>query len=265
MTMSMAIPPTARYTSEDEEVVNVKRLALVVALSVLGASAVHAVYVVYLKNGKRVVAREKYQVKGKLAIVTLKNGAVVSLPLEQINLEKTEKINSMGLGDAELLALGEEGPPPPTPTPTPAMTTLGKLRGDIAKPTGEAARPTPTPGITLRDKPFADKGVDRAFQEGLERYHLYLYRTSQGTQPQYLYVEVRVNEKEVPKALEAVCMTYHLLKQSAPQRAPERVELRLLDESGREAGLFRIAAEDAAELAEGKITPDEFFLKHVLF
>jgi len=243
----------------------VKKLMLVLALLALGTSAAQAVYVVYLKNGKRIVAREKYQLKGKLAIVTLKNGAVVSLPVDQINVEKTEKINSMGLGDADLLALGGEGPPPPTPTPTPAMTTLGRLRGEIAKPTGEAARPTPTPGITLRDKPFSDKGVDRAFQEGLERYHLYLYRTSQGTQPTYIYVEVRVNEKEVLRALEAVCMTYHLLKQSAPQRAPERVELRLLDEAGREAGLFRIAAEEAAELAEGKVTPDEFFLKHVLF
>ncbi|MCS7183263.1 MAG: hypothetical protein NZ869_09180 [Thermoanaerobaculum sp.] len=239
-------------------------LAACVALIFSGGVA-HAVYVVYLKNGKRVVAREKYQVKGKLAIVTLKNGSVVSLPLEQINVEKTEKINSLGLGDAELLALGEEGPPPPTPTPTPAMTTIGRLRGDIAKPTGEAAKPTPTPGIRLGDKPYPDKGVDRAFQEGLERYHLYLYRTSLGTRPQYLYVEVQVSEKEVPKALEAVCMTYHLLHQSAPERAPERVELRLLNEAGREAGVFRIAPEAAAELATGKLTPDEFFLRHVIF
>lgn len=242
-----------------------KRLLVALTALILSVGVAHAVYVVYLKNGKRVVAREKYQVKGKLAIITLKNGSVVSVPLEQVNVEKTERINSLGLGDAELLALGEEGPPPPTPTPTPAMTTIGKLRGDLAKPTGEAAKPTPTPGITLSDRPYRDKGVDRAFQEGLERYHLYLYRTSQGTRPEYFYVEVQVNEKEVPKALEAVCMTYHLLVQSAPDRAPERVELRLLSEAGREAGLFRIAPEQAAELAGGKITPDEFFLRYVLF
>lgn len=242
-----------------------KRLLAVATALLVSVSAAHAVYVVYLKNGKRVVAREKYQVKGKLAIITMKNGAVVSVPLDQVNVEKTERINSLGLGDAELLALGEEGPPPPTPTPTPAMTTLGKLKADIARPTGEAAKPTPTPGIMLSDRPFKDKGVDRAFQEGLERYHLYLYRTSQGTRPEYLYVEVQVTEKEVPKALEAVCMTYDLLRQSAPERAPERVELRLLTEAGREAGLFRIAPEHASELASGKITPDDFFLKYVLF
>lgn len=242
-----------------------RKLLLVVAVLVVGASVADAVYVVYLKNGKRVVAREKFQVKGKMAVVTLKNGAVVSLPLDQVDLVKTEKINSMGLGDAELLALGEEGPPPPTPTPTPAMTTLGKLRGEVARPTGEAARPTPTPSILWREAPFSDKGVDRTFQEGLERYHLYLYRTSQGSRPEYFFVEVRVGEKEVPKALEAVCVTYHLLRQSAAARAPEAVELRLVDDSGREAGLFRIGPEEAAQLAEGKITPDEFFLKYVLF
>lgn len=242
-----------------------KRLLAVLTALFLSVSAAHAVYVVYLKNGKRVVAREKYQVKGKLAIITLKNGAVVSVPLDQVNVEKTERINSLGLGDAELLALGEEGPPPPTPTPTPAMTTLGKLKAEIARPTGEAAKPTPTPGIALSDRPFKDKGVDRAFQEGLERYHLYLYRTSQGSRPEYLYVEVQVTEKEVPRALEAVCMTYDLLRQSAPERAPERLELRLVNEAGREAGLFRIAPEHAAELASGKVTPDEFFRRHVLF
>lgn len=242
-----------------------RKLILAVAVLVVGASAAQAVYVVYLKNGKRVVAREKYQVKGKMAIVTMKNGSVVALPLDQIDLPKTEKINSMGLGDADLLALGEEGPPPPTPTPTPAMTTLGRLRKDLARPTGEAALPTPTPGITLRDKPFADKGVDRAFQEGLERYHLYLYRTSQGSRPEYFFVEVRVNEKEVGRALEAVCTTYHLLKKTAAERAPEKVELRLVNEAGQEAGLFRLSPEEAAELAEGKVTPEEFFRQHVLF
>lgn len=242
-----------------------KRLLAVATALLMSVGVAHAVYVVYLKNGKRVVAREKYQVKGKFAIITLKNGSVVSVPLDQVNVEKTEKINSLGLGDAELLALGEEGPPPPTPTPTPAMTTLGKLRGEIAKPTGEAAKPTPTPGIMLRDRPYRDRGVDRAFQEGLERYHLYLYRTSQGTRPEYFYVEVQVTEKEVPKALEAVCMTYDLLRQSAPDRAPQQVELRLLNEVGREAGLFRIAPEQAAELASGKVTPEEFFRRYVLF
>lgn len=242
-----------------------KRAFLVVLLLVIGVRSAQAVYVVYLKNGKRIVAREKYQIKGKTAIVTLKNGTVVALPLDQIHVDKTERINAMGLGDADLLALGEEGPPPPTPTPTPLVGSLGKLKGELAKPIGTLAVPTPTPSFFLREKPFADAGVDRAFQEGLERYHVYLYRTSQGSRPNYFYLEARVNEKEVPRALEAVCMTYHLLRKTAPERAPELVELRLLNETGREAGVFRIDPEQAAELAEGKVTPDEFFLKYVIF
>ena len=44
-----------------------------------------------------------------------------------------------------------------------------------------------------------------------------------------------------------------------------RVELQLLNESGREAGLFRLAPEDAAALATGAIKPEDFFVQHVIF
>ena len=39
----------------------------------------------------------------------------------------------------------------------------------------------------------------------------------------------------------------------------------MINESGKEAGLFRLTALEATELATGKITPEDFFIRKVIF
>lgn len=243
-----------------------KRAAFLGILAFLAAHQALAVYVVILRNGSRVVAREKYTVKGPNAVFATKIGTLTSIPLSQIDVEATEKVNALNLGDAQSLDWVDVQKVLPTPTPTPAVTALGHIQPGVAAPEGIAAKPTPTPGITYRDARYRDPQVDQAFQQGLESYHIYLYRTSEGTQPAYLSIEVQVNgQPETLKTLEAICTTYTLLADKAPNRLPERVEIRLINESGREAGTFRISAADAAELVNGKIAADKFFVQHVIF
>ncbi|MEP0775567.1 MAG: hypothetical protein HRF46_14555 [Acidobacteriota bacterium] len=246
-----------------------KRLILIAILFAVAAWAAQGAYVVILNDGKRVVGREKYTVKGNNALLTLKNGTLVAIPLDHINVEATEKLNARNLGDAMPLDwadVQEEDRPVPTPTPTPSLTTLGGIRKGVGRPINEAARPTPTPGIAYTGAAYSDPRVVRAFEEGLERSRLYLYRVGRGTRPNYLVVELQVNGKpEVNKGLLAVCEVYHILATTAPDRTPERIEIRMLNESGREAGLFRLGPEEAAELATGRVTAVEFFQKHVIF
>jgi hypothetical protein len=247
----------------------VKRAVLLGVIGVsflLAAQQAWAVYVVILRNGSRVVAKEKYQIKGPNALFVSKIGTYTSIPLAQIDVEATDRVNSQGLGDAQLLAWVDAKRVEPTPTPTPPVAALGYIHEGVAAKIGDAARPTPTPGITLRDSHFRDAQVEEAFQQGLESYHLYLYRTSQGTKPAYLFIEISVNgQPETLKALMAVAETYELLAKKAPERLPERVEVQMLNESGREAGVFRLSAADAAELATGKVTPENFYVQHVIF
>ena len=258
--------PQGGYTSRGKEVVNVKRVAFFGILVLLVAHQALAVYVVVLRNGTRVVAREKYQVKGPNAIFMTKIGTLTSIPLSQINVEVTEKVNAMKLGDAEALDWVDIQKIFPTPTPTRAVSALGRIRSGIATKEGEAAKPTPTPGVVYRDARYRDQQVDQAFQQGLESYHLYLYRTSEGTQPGYLFIEIQVNgQPETLKALQAVSMTYQLLVEKAPTRLPEAVEIQMINEAGKEAGVFRMSVADAAELVSGKVTPDKYFLEHVIF
>jgi hypothetical protein len=236
-----------------------------VALLLLAHQA-HAVYVIMLRSGSRIVAKEKYTVKGPNAVFATRTGAFTSIPLSQIDHESTEKINSLNLGDVGTLDWVDIQKTTATPTPTPAVSALGRLRTGLAKPEANAAKPTPTPGVMYRDKRFHDPQVDQAFQQGLESYHLYLYRTSQGTQPTYLFIELQVNgQPETLKSLQAVCQTYQLLADKAPNRIPERVEMQMINESGKEAGVFRISAADAAALVSGKITAENFFVQHVIF
>jgi hypothetical protein len=245
----------------------VKKLVLpLVVVALLAASWASGTYVIVLKSGKRVVGREKYVVKGNNALIQLKNGALTAVPLSQIDLPKTEKLNAENLGDAVSLDWVDGTETPPTPTPTPSVAGLGRIRSQVGQIFGEAAKPTPTPGIMFRDSKYSDVQVEKLFQEGLESYHLYLYRTSAGTRPEYLFVEVSVNgQPEVLKTLQAVSLTYHLLAQKSPERSPAQVEVQMINESGKEAGLFRLTALEAAELATGKITPEDFFIKKVIF
>jgi len=245
----------------------VKRAIIFGVFVGLLASQAFAVYVIILRNGSRVVARDKYQVKGASAVFTTKIGIVTSLPLSQVDIAATDKINALHLGDAKTLDwVDAQQHTPPTPTPTPPVAGIGKIKPGIAKTEGFAAHPTPTPGIMFHESHYRDAKVEEAFEQGLESYHLYLNRTSAGTQPTYLFVEVQVNgQPETLRALEAVCATYKLLAEKAPDRVPERVEVQMLNESGREAGVFRLSAADAAELVSGKVTPENFFVQHVIF
>ena len=241
--------------------------AVLFGVILLAAQQALAVYVVILRNGERLVARERYKIQGTNAVFVKKNGTFTSIPLAQVDVDATEKVNGQGLGDAQLLEWVDAKKVVPTPTPTPPVAALGHLNvGGLFKKDGPVAPPTPTPGVTFREAHYKDSKVDLAFQQGLESYHLYLYRTSEGTKPEYLFIEIQVNgQPETLKALQAVTATYRLLVQKAPDRTPERVELQMLNESGKEAGVFRLSAADAAELVSGKVTPESFYVQHVIF
>jgi len=249
----------------------VKKTLLFLLLPLFFATFGDAAYVIYLKDGTRIVAQQKYSVKGSNALFKTKLGALTSVPLVAIDVARSDKVNSQGLGDAELLDWIDSGPPTPTPKPTASVTGLGHLRSEVVQVNAGANRPTPTPSMVFREIKYRDEKVDKVFQHGLESYHLYLFRTSQGSRPEYLFVEVQVNgQPEVVRALQALCTTYNLIaddlgKSKEIERMPERLEIQMLNESGKEAGVFRISATDAAELASGKITAEAFFVKHVIF
>jgi len=126
--------------------------------------------------------------------------------------------------------------------------------------------PTPTPGIKLQTDKYHDERVDEAFTRIFDEKELLIYRTSQGTRPEYYFVQATTDsEREVFKALEVVAQAYALIHQMDSKLAPEAVELLMLQTTGKPAGTFRLTPEQANELTSGKIPTQAFYIRHVIF
>ena len=81
------------------------------ALLLLASSAL--AYVIKLKDGSLIFARIKYSVKGEKAIITLENGTVTAIKLEEIDVEGSEKYNKENFGN--VVAIDTPDTRKPTP------------------------------------------------------------------------------------------------------------------------------------------------------
>jgi len=230
-------------------------------------------YVVILKSGHKLRCKEPMTVDGTNAIITLSTGTVTSYPLDLVDLVETERYNQLGLGDAfriDELTVNGEISATPTPKRSLAQYTDLKAGENVAgAPTlGSTVEPTatPTPGIELQSTKYHDDRLDQAFSKIFDEKELLLYRTSQGTRPEYFFVQtVTDSEREVFEALEIVAEAYALIVQIHEEVAPEAVELQMIQTSGKPAGTFRLTPDLAVELATGKTPTQTFYIKHVIF
>ncbi len=246
-----------------------KTVFLLAVVMIVGAlvAASEIGYVVILKNGTKIPAREEMAIKGDQAIIILRNGTMTAIPLSQVDLVATERYNQLGFGSAILLEGVGETTPVPTATPTPLLGTTGSLKR-MRPVLGTQATPTqtPTPAIMLRTVPYTDERVTKAFSNLLDKKHLYLYKTSAGTKPGYFFIQaVTDSQREVFHALKTVAESYALIHELKPELAPKAVELQLVTSVNKSAGTFRMTPEQAEALASGKISPEQYYLKHVIF
>ncbi len=230
-------------------------------------------YVVILKSGHKVRCKEPMKIEGTNAIITLATGTVGSYPLVLIDLVETERYNQLGLGNAlqieELTIEGEV-----LPTPTPVRKSLGSYTSIDASGLASSNQtlgpaepsPTPTPGIELHSEKFHDGRIDQAFNKVFDEKELLIYRTSQGTVPEYFFVQTTTDsEREVFHALEIVAEAFVLIHKLHPQISPEAVELQMIQTSGKPAGTFRFTPELAQELVSGDTPTQTFYIRHVIF
>jgi len=226
-------------------------------------------YVVILKNKQKIRAREPMQIVGKQVFITLVTGTMTAIPLEMVDIIATERYNKLGFGSALMVeGLDFSGTPAPTPTPKVPLGSIVSIHADTEAVLGSSSTPTPspTPGIKLQMAPYPNKNVDEAFKQVFDEGHLYLYRTSVGTQPNYFFVQaITDSEREVFLALKVVCKAFAVIRKLNPELAPKAVELEMKTTSGKAAGTFRLTPEMAEELNSGKVAPEQFYVTHVIF
>jgi hypothetical protein len=232
-------------------------------------SATAGGYVVYLKNGKFIRAKEPLQIKGNQAIIILVTGTMASYPVDHVDLVKTERYNQLGLGDAVVIdELTVEDEMRPTSTPTPSLGGLASLdpgkQGlltSYAPPT-----PTPTPGIRLQTYPYHDTRVTQAFHQIFDDRNMYIYRSSAGTQPDFFFVQtVTDQQREVFNAIKAVVEAFTLINELHNDISPDAVELEMISTSGKPAGTFRITPEMARQLHAKELSVEQFYVTYVIF
>ena len=90
--------------------------------------------------------------------------------------------------------------------------------------------PTPTPRITLQEEPYPDEKITNAVSKVFEDEKLYLYRTSVGTRPDRLFVQIVTDsEREVFDAVQTVCKAFHLIAGLGADVAPGHLPVRCFD------------------------------------
>ncbi len=244
-------------------------IVAILLVTVLAADA--AGYVVILKSGHRIRCKEPLRIEGPNAILTLSTGTVTSYPLQLVDLMETERYNQLGLGDAlEIEELAVAGTVIATPTP---RTSLGQHAtfdsGSNGQPSlGTTVEPTPvpTPGIELRPTKYPDPRIEQAFAKIFEEKGLLIYKTSQGTAPEFFFVQTTTDsEREVFRALKTVAEAYVLIHGLHRELAPAAVELEMVQTSGKPAGTFRLTPELADELVKGDTPAQAFYIMNVIF
>lgn len=245
-------------------------LLLVVFLLLGTAIAAAAGYVVILKNGHKIRCAEPLRIEGNSAIITLTTKVETSYPLDQIDLIETERYNKLGFGTALTLdEIGLKGTPIPTPTPKRSLGHYADIdpenRENMLGSNIEPS-PTPTPGIKLQTSEFHDERVTQAFSRIFDEKKLYLYRTSTGTRPEYLYVQaVTDSEREVFDALRVVSEAYTIIHRLHSDLAPAAVELQMVQTSGKAAGTFRLTPDLATQIVSGNVSVQQFYVDNVIF
>lgn len=121
--------------------------AAVATLLLSGAASASSlfIYVIVLKDGTRIEAKEKPAQKGKLFIYQTPLGASQSIPSSEIDQQKTEEVNKEGLGGAYTLDAGKPAPPTPRPTKSIGAVAGSSKGGELGVKATPAAAPTPIP------------------------------------------------------------------------------------------------------------------------
>lgn len=137
----------------------IRRLILVLAATLVAGPAL--AYTIYLKDGSKILAKSKYEVRGNQAVITLPSGTKTAIAASEIDVAKTEELNKQDLGTAILIEDGKaQGM---TTAPAPPPDSREKLSALIKSGAANVGASGPTAGAT--SAPAAAAPRPRGFDE----------------------------------------------------------------------------------------------------
>lgn len=127
-----------------------RRVAVILVAALILAAPLSAAYMIILKDGSQIEAREKYKVVNGRAVITLKNGTQTFVAADKIDVAKTEAYNKQYSGQVVLPG----DPQGPVAVETPA--SRDRVLVDLAN---RSASPAPANRRQAAPEPATGKGV----------------------------------------------------------------------------------------------------------
>lgn len=259
------------------------RAAALATLALLLAAVPAAAYTVYLKDGSRITARERYEVIDGTAYIVLPNGTTTFIDAAEIDVKRTEEANQRKLGSALVLEGGQvreltsedarrverrrtladlisarENAPPALPE---ARREVDPQAADelIRTPGGYADLGA------LPPRPLSDLGLAAEIQAMFVAQGLDMVEVHQGTASRRPLLRVTAgSESSVFRAVVVTCAALMRLRETRTNQV-EALELVLTTPDRERAGQFVITPDMAAQLMSKEVDIQTFFLGHVQF
>jgi hypothetical protein len=241
-----------------------------------------AAYTIFLKDGSSLVAKRKYTVENGRAIIILLNGTETFVPLDKIDVPRTDAANKGGYGTGVVIPGSPQdvGPPPAQPQRDQTLEDLinKKAAGPRDVPTTRRDKDAAAGGSrliktkagyndlsALARRPYAHADITAALQQlfrsqGLEEVEIF-----EGTSGDHPLIEISTNsEGSVFKALNSAAAGLLQIRDSFPSRVAA-FEILLTTPARERAGQFVMTPEMATELVDKKVEVAAFYVKNVQF
>jgi len=228
-------------------------------LALVLAAAPAFAYVIKLKDGSLIFARTKYTVKGDRAIITLENGTVTAMKLDQIDVDGSEQYNKENFGNVVAIDTPESHKPTPSaglPAPARIQDYIKEKKPRMALPSQTEKSSADGSGPSFQP---VDPNLQSAFSKvfdgaGISQYKLTNFRGKTG-----LLVTTNT-EEAVFNALNAAARA---MSDPTSRGVDITIHVILTTSSGDPAGTLEMSPEQARQLVNGQISAADYYVKNV--
>ncbi len=237
-----------------------KSLFFTAAVLLLSASAALG-YVVKLKDGSLIFARSRYTVKGDRAIITLENGTVTAINLDQVDVEGSEKYNKENFGNVVAIDTPDSRKPTVAPDGPPVPRLQDYIRGKKPRMELPSSGQNETSGETGSGSSFApvDSNLQTAFSKIFDGAGITQYKLTNFRGKTRLLVTVNTEEN----AFNALNAAARAISDPASRGSQATIQVVLTTSSGDSAGTLEMSPEQARLLVNGMMTAADYYVKNV--
>ncbi len=243
-----------------------RKMLAIALLGALAATAALADYIVVLKDGRRLEAREKWKIVDGKAIVQLKNGRSIQIDPAMIDAAQSDSATRSGLGNAKVIEMPQEAAPSRKQQPSlGSIASIRKTQPEQVAPAAPApktapARKTDAPTEPATVSGTVDQTVAEKFNAAYENVGLFERKLSLSAEGRLRIDLMADTEDQVFKAISATAFVFANVPSSYTG-----VDLFLRTVNGGSAGRFQMSREDAQSLSTKKLEWYDYYVQNVIF